>query len=127
MIGQVNALETAVNSIQALLHADHLGHGGLINEHNELMGRRKYREQSREYHWQFWTAVFVAVIGMTGVVLSNWPTLSVFWKKEMREQGKIEQRIEQGRHPHTPRYRAHSKPKPSEEIHDDPAKEILSQ
>lgn len=97
LVGQLNAIETALNAVLRILHPDNLGKGGLINEHNALRDEVLGRKKSSEYTWKNWTAIVVAAIGAIALLVQQWPTISDYWRKEMKAQGQVHREVQRAK------------------------------
>lgn len=106
LVGQVNQLETRINAVSALLHADSMGHGGLLHEHNELYRKVLGGEKNRDNWFMLAAKIIVTVGSIAAVAISSWPTLSGYWKETSRDMKKLERRIDKVKHPRVPRYPA---------------------
>lgn len=104
LAGQVNDLETKLNSIFAIIHPGITGHGGLLQEHNELYNKVIHKERDAKEWLVFWAKVIGVIGGITTVALSSWPTLSAHWKETSKDMKTLQRQINNVKHPHVPRY-----------------------
>lgn len=100
LVGQVNSLETKVNSFEALMHGDRLGHGGILNEFRDIRSKVLGKEQNKEYSWKFW-ATLISTVGLVAAALIHeWPAIAERWNKNTSEMGVLETKIRKAKHPH---------------------------
>lgn len=114
LIGQVNELETGLNSLLRVMYPDHTGRGGFLAEFNEIKRQVVRKESNSEYRWKFWTAIGVALITSIGLLIQTWPSLQASWKKQpISPVGKM---IDKAKHPRVKKYvvRVIPAPKPKE-------------
>ena len=105
LIGQVNALETGLNSVRSVLQPDSLGHGGLINEFRTLKHIVSGKEKSLEYRWGLLNSatvtigsIIVALITSAAFLVTNWDRVSAFLKHE-EKPSQIDTLIHNAEHP----------------------------
>lgn len=110
LVGQVNDIETGLNSILRVMHPDSTGHSGLLNDFKEIKRQILKKEQSSEYRWKFWTAIGVALITSASLLVQSWPTIQASWnKKPESEVGKM---IYDAKHPRIRKYKVRVIPPP---------------
>lgn len=84
--------------INAVLFQDPTGQKGLLHDVDVLMGRRREKDESRGFKWQFWGVILAATIGALAGILPNLARI----KKTLTRIGPLERKIDQARHPHSP-------------------------
>lgn len=100
IVGQLNSIETKVNSVLAILHPDNTGHGGLLYEHGEIKRKVLGKERSREEQWKFWGLVIVAMISTVGYLIKSWPEISAYWETQANRKKQVDTMINRTKHPH---------------------------
>ncbi len=122
LIGQVNTLETSLNSIQRVLQPDAAGNAGLVAQFREVKQKVLGKEKEQEYRWNFLNSatvaiasILVALISIAGLLITNWDKVSEFLNRKGKTDP-VEQMIENARHP-KPRRRhiVRVKPVPDDE------------
>jgi hypothetical protein len=104
IVGQLNAIESKVNSILAILHPDSTGQSGLLHEHNLIKRKVLGREKSTDNAWKFWTAVIVAALGIVGYVIKdNWKEISANWKTQEKRRVELNRRFDAAKKSARPR------------------------
>jgi chromosome segregation ATPase len=104
IIGQINAIETKLNAVLAILHSDSLGHGGLLHEHKELH-RKVFGKEKDIQHWLMFWAKVIAVLGsLAAVAISSWPSLSAYWKETRKDMIVLEKQMNKVKHPRVKKY-----------------------
>lgn len=81
LIGQVNAIETGLNSVQRVLQPDATGHSGLINEFRDLKQAVRGTERRSEYRWKFWAAIGASALLLVREVIHDLPQIKAFLNK----------------------------------------------
>lgn len=94
-------MDLELRKINAVLFQDSTGQKGLLHDIDYLMGRKSDREKNRQYRWQFWTAVIVAMITGATALITNWDKIKKNFPKS--NPGPLEARIERARHPKSPK------------------------
>lgn len=97
-------MDLELRKINAVLFQDSTGQKGMIHDVDFLMGRRKYDNQSRELIWKFVTEVVIKMLALVGVLLLGWDKLEGLYKKIIQQKpSPLEQKIEQAKHPKSPK------------------------
>lgn len=118
LASEQDRMDLELRKINAVLFQDPTGQKGLLHDIDFLMGRRKYDNQSRELKWKFATEVVVKILALVGVLLLGWDKMEGLYKKIINQKpSPLEQRIEQAKHPKSPKkiYRYRVVPAPSDD------------
>ncbi len=109
LIGQVNAIETSLNSVQRVLQPDATGNSGLIAEFRKLKNTVQFGERRSEYRWKFWAAIGAAALLLVREVIHDLPQIKTFLNSPAEDAlGRI---VEHAKHPKA-RYHHYKAPAP---------------
>lgn len=110
LVGQVNKMETDLNSLLRVMYPDHTGRGGFLHEFNEVKRQVHGKEVNSEYRWKFWTAIIMALISSATLLFQSWPNIEATWnKKPTSPVGKM---IYNAKHPRIKKYKVKIVPAP---------------
>lgn len=73
-----NKIQIEINKFNALLMPDIHGHGGVVNDLNEILQNRTRREKRADHFWKFATAVFVQFLVLIGLLIVNWDRIQEY-------------------------------------------------
>jgi len=77
LIERIHDQETKMSRLEAMLGMDSLGNPGIAKK-VELLWKRELRaERDSENRWKFWTAIAVAILSLSGLVLRDFDKISV--------------------------------------------------
>lgn len=96
MIGRMEWIEHEVRKANAVLFVDSTGTKGIVHDVDMLMDRKKDKTEERKLKWSFLTAIAVAIISSTALVLTNLDKILKFFPKEKPDQ--LSQMIEKSKH-----------------------------
>lgn len=119
LVGQVNAIETELNSISRVFHPDAAGGKGIVGQLKELKAKLDGKERDLGAWLMFWAKVIGAIGSIAVVAVSSWPTISAYWKQTGKDMTTLNKKINRANHPRVQRY----KPKPIEVPEEGDAKE----
>lgn len=78
LIASRDKLATQVLKFNALLMPDIHGHGGVVNDLNEVLQNRTAREKRADHFWKFATAVVVQFLILIGLLVVNWDRIQEY-------------------------------------------------
>ncbi len=85
----------------AVIWQDPTGQKGILHDIDVLMGRVTAKAQSTQYKWQFWGLILATIISSATALLVSWDKILKLLPKD--HPGILEQKIERGRHPKSPK------------------------
>jgi hypothetical protein len=75
MMASLHDVEREIRKFNAIVFVDSTGKKGLLHDVKELQST----ERKSVAKWKFWTALAVAGIGTTGLLLREWPSVREFF------------------------------------------------
>lgn len=93
-IARLHQLENSLNLLKAVILRDATGGKGLIGRVEAL----ESGERGSDNRWKFATAVVVAILSLSGLLLTNWERLEAFLIKQ-RKLDPLEKMIQNAKHP----------------------------
>jgi len=86
-----------LRKLNAVVFVDSTGKRGLAHDVDYLMDRRSGQERREQFKWGFWTAIAVALISSTTMLLTNWEKVQKILPKQ--KLSPLEKKIERAKHP----------------------------
>lgn len=93
-IARMHQLENSINLLKAIILKDAAGGRGLIGRVETL----EAGERGSDNRWKFATAIVVAILSLSGLLLTNWDRLQAFVGSH-RKLDRFEQMIEKAKRP----------------------------
>jgi hypothetical protein len=81
LIEELDVTKGDLRRINAVLWPDAVGNGGLINEVRRLLKKDEWKARESDNRWKFYTAVVVAIVSLTGLLLTNLDRIGPYFKE----------------------------------------------
>ena len=99
LIATMRILQKDVARFNSILDPDHTGHGGLLKDIEQLLGKRERWIKREGYLWTFLTAVVVQALILAGLVIVNWNDIKgyVILRQHIRQTEIVERQTKKAK------------------------------
>lgn len=99
IVEHLHELQVGITSLRTIMAPDALGGGGVLNRLKALEKKEEREQRQTEYKWKFRIALIGLVSAATVAIVTNFDRIGTFWRREMRTETTLEQKINRAKHP----------------------------